>query len=67
MPIWLIIVLAAYFIGLVWFIIAMFLEAPKHSAQVGGVHFVIAFLWPAWGIWFVWLGVSEWIAKKRAK
>lgn len=67
MSLWIILPLIVYFLGVVMFLVAIYTEAPKHSAEIGVLHYVVAFIWPMWGIWYVWLVASDWFNKWRTK
>lgn len=54
MDTWLIVVLVLYIAGLAAFIPAMIVEAPKHNEKIGFRHIMVALVWPAWAIWYIY-------------
>lgn len=65
MTTWLIVALAAYVLIVIGFIVAIYREAPKHRAQIGVLHYIVAILWPAWLIWYLGLLISEWWNRRK--
>jgi hypothetical protein len=65
MATWLIIALSVYAAVIVVFLIAIYTEAPKHRADIGLLHWVVALLWPFWLIWYIWAVCSDWLEKRR--
>lgn len=61
----LLIILGVYVAGLLAFIIAVLLEAPKHGSKVGVAHFVVGVIWPAWALWYLWVITSDWFERRR--
>ncbi len=61
---WLIVGIVGYFAVAIGFLLFMYLEAPKHAAQIGAVHFVVAVLWPVWVIWYLFVVVKDWRKRK---
>ena len=65
MSLWLIIPALIYIIGTIIFLIAVYFEAPKHGASVGPQHYLVAFLWPAWGVWYLGDEVADYFTKRN--
>lgn len=65
MPTWLIIVLGVYFAVVIGFLIAIYAEAPKHAAEIGAAHYLVAFAWPMWGIWYVYAITAEYFRSRK--
>lgn len=65
MPVWLIVVLTIYVLGVIGFLVAIFTEAPKHGADVGVFHFVVAIVWPIWVLWYGWATFDNWLTVRR--
>lgn len=61
----LIIILGVYFAVVVGFLVAIYVEAPKHRAEVGSAHYIVAFAWPFWAIWYVYVIVTEYFRSRK--
>ena len=59
MSLWLIALIAVYVIGVVAFVIAIVTEAPKHGAEVGVAHILVAIIWPFWTLWYLGILIKE--------
>jgi hypothetical protein len=67
MSLWFWIPLGIYLLGAIVFLIAVVMEAPKHAAEIGLLHIVIALVWPFWALWYIYVLISDKISKWRNK
>jgi hypothetical protein len=57
--------LIGYAIGVVGLILALRSEAPKHAAKLTWKHYLVAFVWPIWGVWYLIVLAKDTIEEKR--
>lgn len=65
MSLWILIPLIIWAVGFIVFMGAIILEAPKHKAPLMPIHFAIAAIWPLWGIWYLFVIISDWWEKRK--
>jgi len=64
MATWLIIVLTVYVVVFLGFVVALYVEAPKHRSEVGLGHITVAAVWPGWAIWYAWNVIRDYFRRK---
>jgi len=66
-PLWAVILLVLYVIGVVGLFVAIRNEAPRQGVSLSKKHYLVALFWPLWGIWYLFVLAKEAIQMRRGK